>query len=59
MAERIISNAIAYRSTTASTRKITYQSGALFQDEKSIIIQHQDEHYFLRITKSGKLILTK
>jgi hemin uptake protein HemP len=59
MAEKITSNAIAYRQRTESTRLITYQSGVLFQGEKSIIIQHQDKHYFLRITKSNKLILTK
>lgn len=59
MAEKIPSNAIAYRSPTVSTRQITYQSGALFQGEKSIIIQHRDDCYFLRITKSDKLILTK
>ncbi|KAF3982109.1 MAG: hemin uptake protein HemP [Methylococcales symbiont of Hymedesmia sp. n. MRB-2018] len=59
MAEKTISNAIAYRLSTKSTRQITYQSGALFQGEKSIIIEHQSEHYFLRITKSEKLILTK
>lgn len=59
MVEQTKSNSIAYRSPTISTRQITYKSGALFQGEKSIIIQHQDEHYFLRITKSDKLILTK
>ncbi|MDC9724608.1 MAG: hemin uptake protein HemP [Gammaproteobacteria bacterium] len=36
-----------------------YPSITLFQGEKSIIIEHQNEHYFLRITKSNKLILTK
>lgn len=59
MAKKTISNAIAYRSPTVATRQLTYQSGALFQGEKSVIIQHQGEHYFLRITKSDKLILTK
>jgi hemin uptake protein HemP len=59
MVEQIKSTSIAYKSLATSTRQLTYQSDALFQDEKSIIIEHQDEHYFLRITKSGKLILTK
>jgi len=59
MTEQAKSNSIAYRSPTTSTRQITYQSGALFQGEKSLIIEHHNEHYFLRITKSGKLILTK
>lgn len=59
MIEKSKSNSIAYRSLTSATRQLTYTSGALFQGEKSIIIQHQDDYYFLRITKSRKLILTK
>ncbi|PCJ31430.1 MAG: hypothetical protein COA90_06105 [Gammaproteobacteria bacterium] len=53
------SGSIAYRLSATSAKRLTYQSGALFQGEKSIIIKHQDKHYFLQITKSGKLILTK
>jgi hemin uptake protein HemP len=59
MAEQTKSHAIAYKTLTASTRQTTLQSRALFQGEKSIIIQHQGEAYFLRITKNDKLILTK
>lgn len=31
----------------------------LFQGSQEILISHKGEHYRLRITKSGKLILTK
>lgn len=32
---------------------------ALFQGSQEILISHNGEHYRLRITKNGKLILTK
>lgn len=31
----------------------------LFQGSQEILISHKGEHYRLRITKNGKLILTK
>ncbi|MBT9568954.1 MAG: hemin uptake protein HemP [Thiobacillus sp.] len=31
----------------------------LFQGNQEILISHNGEHYRLRITKNGKLILTK
>lgn len=31
----------------------------LFQGNQEILISHRGEHYRLRITKNGKLILTK
>lgn len=42
----------------------TFPSGAiptefLFQGAQEVLIAHNGEHYRLRITKSGKLILTK
>lgn len=42
----------------------TFPSGAiptdfLFQGSQEILIAHNGEHYRLRITKNGKLILTK
>jgi hemin uptake protein HemP len=42
----------------------TFPSGAiptdfLFQGAQEILISHNGEHYRLRITKNGKLILTK
>lgn len=32
---------------------------ALFRGSQEILISHNGEHYRLRITKNGKLILTK
>ena len=42
----------------------SFPSGAiptdfLFQGSQEILISHNGEHYRLRITKNGKLILTK
>ncbi len=34
-------------------------SDFLFRDHRSIVIDHRGEHYTLRITNNGKLILTK
>ena len=60
MAEQTKSGSIATTQDLASsTKPICYQSDILFKDEKLIVIQHQDQDYFLRITKSDKLILTK
>ena len=38
---------------------LQYDSSALFQGKKELIIVHQGEEYHLRITRLGKLILTK
>ncbi len=35
------------------------QTDSLFQGSQEILISHNGEHYRLRITKNGKLILTK
>lgn len=35
------------------------RSGDLFQNAKEIIIDHDGDHYRLRSTSKGKLILTK
>ncbi|MDP1645851.1 MAG: hemin uptake protein HemP [Thiobacillus sp.] len=35
------------------------QTDFLFQGNQEILISHNGEHYRLRITKNGKLILTK
>ncbi|HBN14307.1 MAG: hypothetical protein CMQ46_06765 [Gammaproteobacteria bacterium] len=34
-------------------------SKSLFQGRKTLTIEHNGEHYTLRITANGKLILTK
>jgi hemin uptake protein HemP len=35
------------------------ESGTLFQFDRELVIVHHGQEYRLRITKSGKLILTK
>ena len=50
----------AARSSSASTRKKPrIESNHLFQGNSEIVIVHQNEEYNLRITRNGKLILTK
>jgi hemin uptake protein HemP len=46
-------------STAASGRKPRIESQRLFQGNSEIVIVHHEEEYSLRITKNGKLILTK
>ncbi|HXV82021.1 MAG TPA: hemin uptake protein HemP [Candidatus Binatia bacterium] len=40
-------------------RKPRIESAYLFQGEREIVIVHQAKEYSLRITRNGKLILTK
>jgi len=40
-------------------KKLRIESNSLFQGKSEVIILHQNEEYNLRITKNGKLILTK
>jgi hemin uptake protein HemP len=40
-------------------KKPRIESERLFQGSYEIVIVHQDEEYSLRITRNGKLILTK
>ena len=44
---------------TAAARKLRIESQRLFQGNSEIVIVHHNEEYSLRITKNGKLILTK
>jgi hemin uptake protein HemP len=44
---------------TAAARKLRIESQRLFQGNSELVIVHHDEEYNLRITKNGKLILTK
>ncbi len=37
----------------------TIPTNLLFQGSQEILISHNGEHYRLRITRNGKLILTK
>ena len=43
----------------ASAKKPRIESTDLFQGEREIVIVHQEKEYNLRITRNGKLILTK
>ena len=48
------------RSISASAdKKLRIESNYLFQGSNEIVIVHQEEEYNLRITRNGKLILTK
>ena len=40
-------------------KKPRLESDSLFQGKSEVIIVHQNEEYNLRITRNGKLILTK
>ena len=40
-------------------RKPRIESARLFDGTSEVVIVHRDEEYSLRITKNGKLILTK
>jgi hemin uptake protein HemP len=44
---------------TPAARKLRIESQRLFQGNSELVIVHHDEEYNLRITKNGKLILTK
>ena len=63
MAERqmnLASQAPAGATTSpAAGRKPRIESQRLFQGNSEIVIVHHDEEYSLRITRNGKLILTK
>ena len=45
--------------TDASAGRHAIRSADLFQGGKVVVIRHGDEEYRLRITRTGKLILTK
>jgi len=45
--------------SAASEKKPRIESNHLFQGCSEIVIVHQKEEYDLRITRNGKLILTK
>ncbi len=49
----------ATSASPSSPGKPRIQSSHLFQGEREIVIVHQTEEYSLRITRNGKLILTK
>jgi hemin uptake protein HemP len=56
----LITKQSAAPSTSApSAKKPRIESNHLFQGTSEIVIVHQKEEYNLRITRNGKLILTK
>jgi len=46
-------------SVTLADRKLRVESTSLFQGGREVVIIHQEQEYSLRITRNGKLILTK
>jgi hemin uptake protein HemP len=51
------SDAVSSEGTANDRRRLS--SSALFGGRSEIVIVHNDEEYRLRITRAGKLILTK
>jgi hemin uptake protein HemP len=49
----------APNTSVSPAKKPRIESSHLFQGNSEIVIVHHDEEYSLRITKNGKLILTK
>jgi hemin uptake protein HemP len=47
------------RVAALTDKKRRIQSDSLFQGKSEVVIVHHDEEYSLRITRNGKLILTK
>jgi hemin uptake protein HemP len=47
------------RVAALTDKKPRIQSDSLFQGKSEVVIVHQKEEYNLRITRNGKLILTK
>ncbi|MEX0803707.1 MAG: hemin uptake protein HemP [Candidatus Binatia bacterium] len=58
---KLAANEFMMKPTTepSAERKRRIDSAALFRDRKDIVIIHEQEEYNLRITRNGKLILTK
>ena len=54
-------NETIFRATTDQSveRKRRINSSSLFRERKDIVLVHGEEEYVLRITRNGKLILTK
>ena len=51
--------AIVTRVAVLTDKQPRIQSDSLFQGKTEVVIVHQREEYNLRITRNGKLILTK
>ncbi|HSF59832.1 MAG TPA: hemin uptake protein HemP [Candidatus Binatia bacterium] len=46
-------------SSAPAEQKPRLESASLFQGGREVVIIHQEQEYSLRITRNGKLILTK
>jgi hemin uptake protein HemP len=46
-------------SVALADRKLRVESTSLFPGGREVVIIHQEQEYSLRITRNGKLILTK
>lgn len=55
----LTSHLVGSKQGSGSPQVKCYQAAALFNDASEIMIEHQGEQYRLRITKQGKLLLTK
>ncbi|MFQ5849213.1 MAG: hemin uptake protein HemP [Candidatus Binatia bacterium] len=53
------SNFLQGASDLPSKGRRRIKSSFLFQGKREVVIVHQEEEYILRITRNGKLILTK
>jgi hemin uptake protein HemP len=53
------SGTVGAASITPGAKKPRIESARLFHGEREIVIVHQTKEYSLRITRNGKLILTK
>jgi hemin uptake protein HemP len=52
-------NAQPNRETPLHSVKIRIESSSLFRGGREVVIVHDEQEYSLRITRNGKLILTK
>lgn len=54
-----VERSVISRAAALTEKKPRIQSNSLFGGKTEVIIVHQNEEYNLRITRNGKLILTK
>lgn len=57
--KKVKSGTAAAANSLGTDKKVRVDSPALFQGGREVVIVHQEQEYSLRITRNGKLILTK
>jgi hemin uptake protein HemP len=57
--EAVLGSGLEKYRSAGTDRGRCIRSDALFSQGNEIVIQHQGEHYRLRLTRNNKLILTK